>query len=133
MPLVTAYSRKLGHRSILARTGSFFEKRAPKILRLPPSPHTYSILFLSDLHRNKALYDFRKRGQRSIVERNISLEYSLLVASNSHISTTLCHLLWKNVNGSKIYVLTVPMMISFKVFRYFLSGKISFFLFAFLW
>ena len=41
----------------------------------PPSPH--SIPFLSVLHQNKALYNFRKRGQRSIVERNIGLEYAL--------------------------------------------------------
>ena len=49
----------------------------------------YSIPSLSVLHRNKALYSFRKRGQRSTVERNLGLEYVLLVTSNSHISTTL--------------------------------------------
>ena len=38
---------------------------------------TYSISFLSVLHQNKALYNFRKRGQRSIVERNIGLECAL--------------------------------------------------------
>ena len=38
----------------------------------------------SVLHRNKALYNFRKKGQRSIVERNTGLEYALLEVSNSH-------------------------------------------------
>ena len=39
------------------------------------SPH--SIPFLSVLHQNEALYDFRKRGQHLTVERNISVEYAL--------------------------------------------------------
>ena len=43
---------------------------------LPP----YSIPFLSVLHQSKALHNFRKGGQRSIVERNISLEYGLMCA-----------------------------------------------------
>ena len=58
-----------------------------------------------------------------IAQCNIGLDYVLLVASNSHISTS--HPLLKNVNDSKSYVLAVPMIMSFKV-----SGKISFFLFA---
>ena len=33
--------------------------------------------FLSILHQNKVLHNFCKRGQRSIVERNIGLEYAL--------------------------------------------------------
>ena len=53
--------------------GHFFEKRAPKI----SPPPTYSIPFLSGLHQNKALYNFPKKGQRSIVECNIGLEYAL--------------------------------------------------------
>ena len=69
-----------------------------------------------------------QKGQRPIVKRNIGLEYALLVASNSHISTTLSHLLWKNINDSKSYVLAVPMIMSFKVLKYFFSGKISFLL-----
>ena len=73
------------------------------------------------------MYNFRKRGQRSIIERDIGLEYALLVASVSHVSTTLSHPLWKNVNDSKSYVLAVPMIMSFKVLKYFFSGKISFF------
>ena len=39
------------------------------------SPTPYSISFLSALHQNKALHKFNKRGQRSMVERNIGLEY----------------------------------------------------------
>ena len=58
-------------------------------------PIPYSIPFISVLHRNKALYNFRKRWQHSIVEHNIGLEYALLVVSNSHISTTLPNPLWK--------------------------------------
>ena len=74
------------------------------------------------------MYNFRKRGQRSIIERDIGLEYALLVASVSHVSTTLSHPLWKNVNDSKSYVLAVSMIMSFKVLKYFFSGKISFLL-----
>ena len=37
------------------------------------------IFFLSFLHQNKALHNFRKRGQRSIVERN--MEYALTYLS----------------------------------------------------
>ena len=50
----------------------FFEKRTPKISPLP----TYSIPFLSILVFYIKI-QFRKRGQRSIVERNIGLEYAL--------------------------------------------------------
>ena len=116
MPLIRAYSRNLGQCSILARKSTFFEKRAPKTL-------PYSIPFLSVLHRNKALHNFWERGQHSIVKHNIGLEYALLVASNSHISTT-SHLLWKNVN-EKSYVLAMQMIMPFKVLKYYFSGKIS--------
>ena len=85
------------------------------------------------LPRDKDLYNFRKRGQSSIVERDIGLEYPLLVASNFHISTTLSQPLWKNVNDSKSYILAVPMIMSFKVLKYFFSSKKSCFLFAWLW
>ena len=60
MPLVRAYSRNLGQRSILTRKGIFFEKKAAKVL--PP----YSIPFLNVLHRSKT-YNFRKMGQRSAI------------------------------------------------------------------
>ena len=40
-------------------------------------PLPYSIPVLSVLHRNKALYNFHKRGQHLIVECNIGLEYVL--------------------------------------------------------
>ena len=76
MPPVRAYSKNYG-------SVRYWLEKAPAI---PPS---YSIPFLSVLHRNKVLYNFRKRGQRSIVKHNIGLEYVLLVASNSHISTAL--------------------------------------------
>ena len=79
-----AYSRNLGQRSILARKGTFlcFDKMAPKISPPPPPHHPHppppnSIPFLSVLHQNKALYNFRKRVQYSIVECNIGLEYAL--------------------------------------------------------
>ena len=54
---------------------------APKF---PPPPPLH--LFLSVFQYSKALYNFRKSGQRSIVERNIGLEYV-------HILTTLSHAL----------------------------------------
>ena len=129
MPLVRAHSRNLGQHSILARKGIL--KKGHQKFYTPLLP--YSIPFLRVLRQNKALYNFCKRRQRSIVERNIGLEYTLLVALNSHISTILSHPLWKNVNDSKSYVLAVPMIMSFKVLKYFFSGKISFFLFACLW
>ena len=123
MPLVRACSRNLGQHSILTRKSTFLKKKQhQKFYPLPP----FSISFVSVLHWNKGLYNFHKRGQRSIVEGNIGLEYSLLVASNSHISTALFHALWKNVNNSKSNVLAVPMTISVKVLKYFFSDKISF-------
>ena len=64
------------------------------------------------------------------VECNIDLEYTLLVASNAHISTILSHPLWKNVNEWKNYVPAVPVIMTFKVLKYFSNGKINFFLFA---
>ena len=53
----------------------------------------------------------------------------LLVASNTHILTPLFCALWKIVNDSKSFVPAVPMIMSFKVLKYFFSGEISFFLF----
>ena len=52
-------------------------KKAPKIF--PSLPWPYSIPFLSVLHQNKAFHGFRKKGQRSIVEHNIDLEYALVL------------------------------------------------------
>ena len=54
---------------------STFLKKGPQ--NFPPP--LYSIPFLRILHQNKALHNFRKRVQRSIVERNIGLEYALLL------------------------------------------------------
>ena len=48
---------------------TFFEKRPPKISSL--------VSFLSGLYQNKALHDFRKKGQLSIFERNLDLKYAL--------------------------------------------------------
>ena len=38
-----------------------------------------------------------------MVEHDTGLQYALLIALNSHISTTLSHSLWKNVNDSKCF------------------------------
>ena len=56
--------------------------------------------------------------------------YAMLVVSNAHISTTLSHPLSKNINDWKSYVPAVPMIMFFKVLKYFSNDKISFFLFA---
>ena len=64
------------------------------------------------------------------IERNIGLAYAMLVVSNAHISTTLSHPLSKNINDWKSYVPAVPMIMFFKVLKYFSNDKISFFLFA---
>ena len=57
-----------------------------------------------------------------------------LLALNVHIlPMRLLGSLWKAVNNSKSYVLTVPMTMSFKDLKNFSCGKISFFLFACLW
>ena len=57
-------------------------KKEPQIARLPPPP--YSSLLLSVLHQKKALGTFHRKGQRSIVERNIGLEYALARYWNSN-------------------------------------------------
>ena len=99
----------------IGKKGHFFEKRAPKIL-------PYSISF-----QNKALYNFCKRGQRSIVEQNIGLEHALLMALNSNILTTLSQPLRKNVNDPKSYVVAMRMIMFFKILKCSFSGKIRFF------
>ena len=53
------------------KKGPFWNKGSQK----SPSPN--STPFLSALHQNKALYNFRTRVHRSIVERNVGLEYVL--------------------------------------------------------
>ena len=62
----------LGQHSNFPERALLFEKRAPK--NLTPN---HSIPFLSVLHQNKALHSFCKRGQRSTVNYNIGLEYTL--------------------------------------------------------
>ena len=128
MYLVRAYSRNSGQHLIMARKGTFLWKKSTFYKKGHQIFHpSYSIPFLNVLHQNKALYNFHKRGQHSIVkyniECNIGLEYTLLVASNAH-------LLWKNVNDWKSYIPAVPMIMALKVLKYFSNGKISFFLFA---
>ena len=65
----SSYSGNLGQHSILAIKGTFYEKSSP-----PPT--SYSIFFLKVLFQNKFLSNFPRRGQDSIVKRNIGLEYS---------------------------------------------------------
>ena len=60
------------------KKGRFFCRKGTK--NFTPYPSLYSIPFLIVLHQSKALYNFHKYGQRSIVERNIGLEYALPVA-----------------------------------------------------
>ena len=55
-------SRKLGKHLILAKKGTFWKKNATKTL----PPHLKSP-FLSVFHQNKALHNFHKRGQHSIL------------------------------------------------------------------
>ena len=52
------------------KKGTFFEKRVQKS---PP----YSIPFVSVLHQNKTLYNFRKKEQLSRAERTMDLKYVL--------------------------------------------------------
>ena len=66
-----AYSRTLGQRSILAR-------KSTKNFTSRPHPSLFNS-FLSVLHRNKALYNFHKREQRSILDHNIGLEYTAFI------------------------------------------------------
>ena len=56
-----------------------YEKRTPKFHPTLPLPHPYSIPFLSISPQIKVLYNFRKRGQHSIVKRQRGLEYALLL------------------------------------------------------
>ena len=56
-----------------------------------------------------------------------------LIASNTHMKylyTPLFCPLWTIVNDLNSYVPAVPIIMLFKVLKYFASGKISFFLFA---
>ena len=56
------------------KKGHYFEKRAPRF-HTHARTHAHSIPFLNILHQNKAFHNFCKKGQRSIVECNIGLEY----------------------------------------------------------
>ena len=57
----------------------------------------------------------------------VALPGNASVASNSHISATLSHPLWKDVKDWKSYLLAVAMIMSFEVLKYFFSAQISFF------
>ena len=97
-----AYSRTLGQRSILAR-------KSTKNFTSPPHPSLFNP-FLSVLHRNKALYNFHKRGQRSILELNIGLEYTVFIMPlvYSYINFVF-FCLADLVNGiRKSYLKTIP-------------------------
>ena len=93
----------------------------------PPSPSSIQSPFLSVFRRNKALYNFRKTGQHSIVERDIGLEYALLVASNSHISTALSNPLWKLWMTENVIYWQCHWSCPSKFWSIFFSDKISFF------
>ena len=55
------YNRKLGQPMILAKKGTFFEKKGHQTFY-----HPLFNPFLSVLHQNKALHNFHKRGQHPI-------------------------------------------------------------------
>ena len=55
-------------RTLFYENRHFFWKRGPP---------TYLIPFLNILHQNKALYNFCKKGQLSLIGRNIDLKYAL--------------------------------------------------------
>ena len=77
---VRTYSKNLVQRSISARKGTFlwkgspFLKKGPKKFHPPPLFNLFSKCVAS---KNKALHIFYKRGQCSVVERNVCLEYAL--------------------------------------------------------
>lgn len=63
-----------------------------------------------------------QKASISIQVKIPDLEMSL-VASKARILTPLFCLLWESVNNSKSYVQALPMILSFKVVKYFSSGK----------
>ena len=140
MYLVRVYSRNSGQHFILARKGTFYEKRALfikkdtfyekehfllKIRHQIFHPY-YSIPFLSVLHQIK-LCIISQMGAALNSETLYWMQYTMLVASNPHIST-LSRPLWKNGNDWKRYVPAVPMIMSFKVFL--MAKYVSFYLLA---
>ena len=76
-----AFSRNSGQHSILARKSTYYDKMAffmKKSLFWKKAPlPLYSIPFLNVLRQYKALHNFPKRGQHSIVKCNIGLGYAL--------------------------------------------------------
>ena len=84
------------------KKGTCFEKRALKI-----SP--YQIPFLSVLHQNKDLYNFRKKGQLSIVERNINLNMpcQILCQNLDHYMQIIYQNLDSQHQESLVFVLSI--------------------------
>lgn len=73
--IIKANSKDLGQRLMLARNGTLSLKKG--LQNFHPSP--YSIPFLIFLPKNKSFYNFWKKGQHLIVQRNIGLEYALIM------------------------------------------------------
>ena len=79
----------------------------------------YSIPFLSVLHQNKAMHNFRKKGQRSIVERNIGLQYTLIALAVPNFSKYLlennyqyCKFPSDSIIRSKLLLRSLPILAS---------------------
>ena len=62
----------------------------------------------------------------SILSGNFLYLEMSLVASNTQILTPVFRPPWKIVNDSKSFVLAVPIIMLFKVFKYFSSGHSAF-------
>ena len=67
--------QKIGAASDIGQKGHFFGKKGTKSFIT-----LYSISFLSVSHRNKALQNFYRRGQRPIVGRTKGLDQGLVMA-----------------------------------------------------
>ena len=118
-----------------------FTKLGPDTVHGPPISFHVKIYLWSLVdyeHLQKYFYNWNITlnycftSKINIIGNFIYLEMSL-IASNTHIATPLFHPLWKIVNNSKSYGPAVPVIMSFKVLKYFSSDKISFFFFASLW
>ena len=114
-------------RILLIKKDTFYEKEhfLLKIRHQIFDPY-YSIPFLSVLHQIK-LCIISQMGAALNSETLYWMQYTMLVASNPHIST-LSQPLWKNGNDWKRYVPAVPMIMSFKVFL--MAKYVSFYLLA---
>ena len=147
MYLVRAYSRNWGQHLILPKKDSFYEKKSTfyktgdflwkKGIYLKKGHQMfhplYSIPFLSVLHQNKGLKKFLKRGPAFDGQTQYWTQYRSRIHPAGSIKcpyfNSITQPLWKDVNDWKNDVPVVPMIMSFKVWKYFSNGKISFFLF----